>query len=267
MLNDGYPVPRELVDALGPAPPPAGPLTVLPDTGLVRAVAGGWHLLADGGAPCPPGLPAHAHADTLGCLVHVDGAPLLVDTGTSTYEPGAVRDHERSTAAHSTAEVDGTDSTEVWGAFRAGRRARVRGLAAFADASGVTCAAAHDGFRWLPGQPVHHRRWSLTGTGLRVDDRIAGLGRHAVVIRWHLAPGCTVRVTGDRAVVTGPAGRFEATVTGTAPVRLTAEPAQVAMGFGVTTDAPVLACRADGALPVEIITAWTRTDADTKGAA
>ena len=134
LLNDGYPVDRELLAALRPAPAPApetpdGRLLVLPATGLVRAVAGGWHLLADVGPPCPPSLPAHAHADTFGCLVHVDQAPLLIDTGTSTYEPGPVRRHERSTAAHNTVQVDGADSTEVWGVFRAGRRARVSGLA------------------------------------------------------------------------------------------------------------------------------------------
>jgi len=258
MLNDGYPVTHDLVAALRPAPPADGPLLVLPDTGLVRAVAGGWHLLADVGAPCPDGLPAHAHADTLGCLVYVAGVPLLVDTGTSTYAPGPVRDYERSTAAHSTAEVDGTDSTEVWGAFRAGRRARVRGLVAFADESGVTCAAAHDGFRRLRGRPVHHRRWSLTGSGLRVDDVIAGRGRHAVAIRWHLAPGCAVQVTGSGAVVTGPAGQFQVTVTGTGPVTVAAESGQVAAGFGVTTEAPVLTCRADALLPVEITTVWNR---------
>ena len=47
------------------------------DTGLVRAVAGDWHLLADVGSPCPPSLSAHAHADTFGCSVHVDSVPLL----------------------------------------------------------------------------------------------------------------------------------------------------------------------------------------------
>ncbi len=259
MLNDGYPVPRDLVAALRPALSADGPLLVLPDTGLVRAVAGGWHLLADVGAPCPAGLPAHAHADTLGCLVHVDGAPLLVDTGTSTYEPGPVRDYERSTAAHSTAEVDGTDSTEVWGAFRAGRRARVRDLAAFADESGVTCSAAHDGFRWLPGRPVHHRRWSLTGSGLRVDDLIAGRGRHLVAIRWHLAPGCAVQVTGGRAVVTSAAGQFQVTASASGPVAMVAESGQVAAGFGVTADAPVLTCRTGAVLPATITTVWRRT--------
>ena len=84
-------------------------------------------MLADVGLPCPRELPAHAHADSLGCVAYVDGAPLLVDTGTSGYAPGPARDRERSTAAHNTVELDGTDSTEVWGAFRAGRRARVHG--------------------------------------------------------------------------------------------------------------------------------------------
>ena len=136
LLNDGYPVDRELIAALQPGPAPEGPLFVLPDTGLVRAAADGWHLLADVGPPCPPSLPAHAHADTFGCLVHVDGVPLLIDTGTSTYEPGPVRRYERSTAAHSTVQLDGADSTEVWGVFRAGRRARVSGLSARADSAG-----------------------------------------------------------------------------------------------------------------------------------
>ena len=172
---------------------------MLPETGLVRAVAGGWHLLADVGPPCPPSLPAHAHADTFGCLLHVDKVPLLVDTGTSTYEPGPVRRYERSTAAHSTVQVDGADSTEVWGVFRAGRRARVSGLAVHAeDASGITCEAVHDGFRGLRGRPVHHRRWSLTSDGLRIEDTVTGRGRHEIVIRWQLAawlggPGCRRR--------------------------------------------------------------------------
>ena len=166
LLNDGFPVSAELLAALRPAAPPAAPLQVLPDTGLARAAAGGWHLLADVGPPCPRELPAHAHADTLGCLVHVDSEPLLVDTGTSTYAPGPVRDHERSTAAHNTVEVDGRDSTEVWGAFRAGRRARVRGVSADAGASTgvVTIEAPTTATGSLPGRPLHHRRWRCART-------------------------------------------------------------------------------------------------------
>jgi hypothetical protein len=224
----------------------------------VRAVAGGWHLLADVGPPCPPSLPAHAHADTLGCLVHVDKVPLIADTGTSTYEPGPVRRYERSTAAHSTMEVDGEDSTEVWGVFRAGRRARVSGLAVHTGPSGITCEAIHDGFRFLPGRPLHRRRWSLTGDELQVEDLITGRGRHEVVIRWQLAAGTAVRAAGSMAHVTSPAGAFSVTIAATAPVCLATETRPIAAGFGSTIDASVLTCRINAPLPVRATTVWSR---------
>ena len=270
LLNDGFPVDRELLAVLRPAPAPVpgtpdGRLLLLPATGLVRAVAGGWHLLADVGPPCPPSLPAHAHADTLGCLVHVDRVPLLVDTGTSTYEPGPVRRRERSTAAHNTVQVDGADSTEVWGAFRAGRRARVSGLAVRASSSAITFEATHDGFRRQPGRPRHHRRWWLTGNGLRVDDVVAGWGRHEIVIRWQLAPGWVARVADGAALVMSPAGAFSAVVAASHPASLTAGIRPVAAGFGSTVDAPVLSCRIDADLPVRVSTVWTRVGSRAEG--
>jgi uncharacterized heparinase superfamily protein len=258
LLNDGYPVNRDLIAALRPGQEPEEPLLVLPDTGLVRMAAGGWHLLADVGPPCPRSLPAHAHADTFGCLVHVEGVPLLADTGTSTYEPGPVRGYERSTAAHSTVQVDGADSTEVWGTFRAGRRARVSELAAEANRVGIRCEAVHDGFRHRPGRPRHRRRWTLAAGGLLVEDGVTGRGRHEVVVRWQLAPDWSVRVAGDTAHLYGPAGAFTATVTATVPVLLAAASRPVAAGFGVRADAPVLTCRADAPLPVLITTTWSR---------
>ena len=49
------------------------------------------------------------------------------------------------------------DQTEVWGAFRAGRRARAT-LEHARDADGtVMVTASHDGYRHLPGAPVHRR--------------------------------------------------------------------------------------------------------------
>jgi uncharacterized heparinase superfamily protein len=264
LLNDGYPVDREFIAALRPGPIPDSPL-LLPATGLVRAVAGGWHLLADVGAPCPPSLPAHAHADTFGCLVHVDEVPLLVDTGTSTYEPGPVRRYERSTAAHSTVQVDAADSTEVWGVFRAGRRARVSGVAVHADDARITCEAVHDGFRGLRGRPLHHRRWSLSKDGLQVEDLVTGRGRHEIVIRWQLATGTTVQVADRSALVTGPAGDFSVTVVATAPVRLAAETRAVAAGFTSTAVAPVLTCRLDARLAVGVTTVWNRARGSAVG--
>ena len=259
LLNDGYPVNPELISALRPALPPADPLLILPDTGLIRAAAGSWRLLVDVGAPCPEELPAHAHADTLTCLVQVCGVPLLVDTGTSTYAPGPVRAYERSTSAHNTLEMDSTDSTEVWGAFRAGRRARVTDLATRTAHGGVLAIeAAHDGYRHLPGRPIHRRRWMLTEAGLRVEDYVTGRGRHALVLRWHLAPGSGLRLAGAGALVTTPAGEFRVIVSATGPISLAAETGQVAAGFYRTVEAPVLACRVEVVLPVQISTNWQR---------
>jgi uncharacterized heparinase superfamily protein len=263
LLNDGYPVDHELIAALRPGRPPARPLLVLPDTGLVRAVAGGWHLLADVGPPCPRSLPAHAHADTLSCLLHVDGVPVLTDTGTSTYEPGPVRRYERSTAAHNTVEVDGADSTEVWGTFRAGRRARVSGVAARAEEPGVTCEAVHDGFRHLPGRPRHRREWSLASDGLRVDDLITGHGRHDIAIRWHLAAGSAAWLHNGAARVSTPAGGFLVSVRASQPPLLTVETRPVATGLCATADAPVLTCRMSVALPASVTTTWSRVRDDS----
>lgn len=258
LLNDGFPVPPALPGLLRPAPAPQSPLVVLRDTGLVRAVTGDWHLLADVGPPCPPGLPAHAHADTLGCVLHVAGEPLLTDTGTSSYEPGPARRYERSTAAHSTVELDGADSTEVWAAFRAARLARVSRLAAQTSAAGVTFSAAHDGYRRLPGRPRHTRRWSLTSTGLQVDDLVTGRGRHQAAARWQLPPGSQVQIAGSSAHVRAPAGRFTVRVRGTVPVTLTAETRPVATGFDATADAPALTCRFGADLPVRVTTALSQ---------
>lgn len=265
LLNDGYPVPGATVAALRPDPPPGAPLVTLPDTGLIRATTGDWHLIADVGTPCPDELPAHAHADTLGFLLHVERTPLLVDTATSTYAAGPVRSYERSTAAHNTAEIDGTDSTEVWGAFRAGRRARVHDQVASGGAKRVVAQAAHDGYRRLPGRPVHRRRWTLTSAGLQVDDEVTGARRHQVVIRWHLAPGTAVRLRAGGAVVSTPAGDFPVSISASDRARLSVEPGTVATGFCATTVAPVLTCKIDAGLPVRVSTCWHRAPGGTAG--
>jgi len=265
LLNDGYPVPGPLVAALRPAPAPARPLLTLADTGLIRAVAGDWHLLADVGAPCPDELPAHAHADTLGCLLHVGGEPVLVDTGTSTYAAGPARGYERSTAAHNTVEIDGADSTEVWGAFRAGRRARVYGQASRAADGSLTARAAHDGYRHLRGRPCHRRRWSLTGSGLEVDDKVTGTGRHEVAVRWHLPPGARVRLVPGGAAVWTTAGELTVGITGSEPLSLEVQAAPVATGFLRTAAAPVLTCRLSANLPIRLSTTWRRASSDLPG--
>ena len=204
---------------------------------------GGWHLLADVGAPCPRELPAHAHADTLSCLVHVDGEPLLVDTGTSTYAPGPVRatsgQPRRTTPWKWTARLDrGLGSVpgrppgpghRAVGLHRARRdgdgRGRPRRL------PGPARPAA-------PPPPVDAARRRAAGRG-----HVTGRGRHAHRLRWHLAPGAGCGWSRRGALVTTAAGEFRVTVTATGPIALTAEPAAGRRRVRPHLGAPVLVCR------------------------
>jgi uncharacterized heparinase superfamily protein len=208
LLNDGFPVPAEVVTALCPGPAAPDGLTLLPDSGLAVARRGATFLLADVGLPCPDDLPAHAHADTLGFLLHSARGPLVAERFTTTYAAGDRRDQERGTAAHSTVQVDGEDSTEVWGGFRAGRRARPRLEKALDDGVRIVVRASHDGYRHLPGSPRHRRTWEITAGTVRIVDTLDGGGDHAVEVRLHVTPAAVVRceiggfeeIDSDRAV-------------------------------------------------------------------
>lgn len=210
LFNDCTRVGPELLALLDPAPAPPGEqrLTVLQPSGyaVVRTANGRIHLVADIGPPCPPELPAHAQADCLSFELSVDGKRLVVDTGTSTYRPGPRRDYERSTAAHSTVEIDGQNQTEVWGAFRAARRATPRLETATDEGPGqpVTVTASHDGYERLPGSPRHRRTWRISDHQVEIIDRINGRGTHTSVARLILAPGTHVRPVGENSYRAGP---------------------------------------------------------------
>jgi hypothetical protein len=101
-------------------PEPSPGVTVFEETGYVFVNDGDLWLAFDCGPPSPPFLPAHAHADGLSVQLWWKGRPVVVDGGTSTYEPGAQRTWERSVWAHSTVAIGGSDQFVTWGAFRAG---------------------------------------------------------------------------------------------------------------------------------------------------
>jgi uncharacterized heparinase superfamily protein len=179
MFNDATPVGARRIAALTPAAPPMGPLIALGASGyVVLRPDSRTQVICDVGDPCPPDLPAHAHADCLSFEMWLDGTKTVVDTATSTYEPGPQRDYERSTAAHSTVQVDGEDQTEVWGAFRAARLARATLENVAIEGTSIVVVASHDGYRRLPGSPLHRRRWLAAPGSLAVSDIIAGKESH-----------------------------------------------------------------------------------------
>lgn len=175
--------------------PPFPALVHLDPSGYVRIDRGPMSALLDVAAIGPDYLPGHAHADTLSFELSLGPRRVIVNGGTSQYGDGAERQRERSTAAHSTVEVAGENSSEVWAGFRVGRRARPIGLAVRAEGPGpweISCG--HTGYQHLPGRPEHRRTWQFTDSTLLVEDRVSAAGL-AAVARFILAPGVTVRAS------------------------------------------------------------------------
>jgi uncharacterized heparinase superfamily protein len=159
---------------------PLGALEALPDSGYVRLENRRAIVLCDVAAVGPDYLPAHAHADTLSFELSVDGERVVVNGGTSTYEAGPERDRQRGTAAHSTIEVDGVNSSDVWAGFRVARRARAFDVWSGLSPAGPWVEGAHDGYQHRPGRVVHRRHWALEDAGLTVTDHLEGAFRRAV---------------------------------------------------------------------------------------
>jgi uncharacterized heparinase superfamily protein len=240
LFGDSAPIAPARLAALRLPAPPTDRLAVLAESGyIVARPRPGTTLIADVGAPCPDELPAHGQAGCLSFVLAVDGDLVLTDTGTSTYV-GERRAFERSTAAHSTVEVDGQDQSEVWGSFRVGRRARPTIHGATDDGATIVIDASHDGYRHLPGSPTHRRHWTLSAESMHISDRIEGEGHHSCVARWVSTP--QAHATADLLSTSGSVGAF-ATATAT-----------IATAFGQTEATVVGTYTTSGQLPLTIDT-------------
>jgi uncharacterized heparinase superfamily protein len=229
IFNDAALVGREKLAALGVRESVQPRITLLRSSGyIVVRPSSRLYAILDVGLPCPDSLPAHAHADCLSFELSFDGKRVIVDSGTSTYAPGWRREYERSTRAHNTLEIDGEDQTEVWGTFRAARRAHPCLEAVREEGDAVTVTAAHDGYERLAGRPRHRRTWLLQGNSISVEDEVTGRGIRTLTSRLFVAPGVTMQSEriGNNSVRLGP---FVATLDGAS---LEVNTAETAMQFG-----------------------------------
>ena len=148
-----------------------------------------WAAVFDAGAPGPSHQLGHAHADHLSFELWHKGEKVICDAGNATYSPGTERQYYRGTSAHSTVRVDERDSMELWGSFRVGRRpGRVRASTSGDGERRLDWYGEHDGYRHLPGRPVHRRWLRLTPGLVLVRDVLAGRGRHTLESFLHFHP-------------------------------------------------------------------------------
>jgi uncharacterized heparinase superfamily protein len=162
---------------------------LLPDTGWVFARERGHELLFDAGPLGPDEQPGHGHSDALAFELVWDRKPVVVDTGVSTYERGAVRAFERSARAHATVTVAGEGPDELWAAFRVGRRGRVFGSNPIVHGP---VRVLHGVLRAPRGWEHHRQLVWWPGRALVVVDRIENARTAEVVARLPLAPALSL---------------------------------------------------------------------------
>ncbi|MCG8992301.1 heparinase II/III family protein [Laribacter hongkongensis] len=166
---------------------------LLPDSGFARIENKDVVIMADIGSVGPDYLPGHAHAGTLSFELSLAGRRVLVNSGTSVYGNGVERQRQRGTAAHNTLRVDECDSSEVWSGFRVARRARTFDVR-YDD---VALSGRHDGYRRLPGKPIHYRQWTIVRNGVDIVDELAGSGPHLAELFFHIHPDWRPHLKGD----------------------------------------------------------------------
>lgn len=101
-----------------------------------------YELFIDVGNIGPDYQPGHAHSDTFNFELMKEGVPIIVDTGTSTYEKNAKRQEERATSSHNTVKIGDKEQTQVWGGFRVAKRAKITYLTEKPN----HIKASHDGY-------------------------------------------------------------------------------------------------------------------------
>jgi len=195
----GYPALESYAERLGIVfARPDAPLVWLDASGYARVRRHRYLLFADLGALGPTYNPGHGHCDMLSFELVVDGARTVVDTGVSTYEANTRRLTERGTAAHNTVQINAMEQSDIWGAFRVGRRANISGVAVAENC----LEASHNGYR--RAGVIHHRRFIPRDDALVIEDNCIGAEVRATA-RLHVHPQIPVRREGAK-IVAGPIG-------------------------------------------------------------
>lgn len=128
-------------------------------------------LFCDVGDIGPDYLPGHAHADSLSFELSLDNQRIFVNSGTSSYAENADRFYQRSTEAHNTIVVNHENSSEVWGSFRVGRRAKISDVYVENNEDNYIIQGTHNGY-WHLGCILHKRSWSMLSKQLKIRDEV-----------------------------------------------------------------------------------------------
>jgi hypothetical protein len=176
-----------------------------PDAGTYILRQDDLYVLFNASGSGAKGRGSHGHNDALSIEVSACGTAFIVDPGTYVYTADLHERHLfRSTAYHSTVEIDGVEQNNIdeRSPFVIGNEARPQVLGWESGPGKDVVIAEHAGYERLP-QPVTHRRTVTFYKSERlwlVADDITGPGEHDLAFRFHLAPELETTVRSDGSI-------------------------------------------------------------------
>ena len=224
---------------------------------VMRDKSGEKYLIVDCGKICPDYLPPHAHCDTLSYELSIRNERIIVDSGVYEYTSGRWRDFYRSTRAHNTVVVDGLNQSDVWGSFRAGRRANPLDLKWMVRKNITFFEGGHDGYLKKIGV-LHKRKIVFVDNDFwLIFDELDGIGTHIVEEYLHFHP--EIEVTCEDAIVAKKSKRHILQIIpfGKPETRILQGELEPIQGwyspeFGKKEPNPILLLRYEASLPVRI---------------
>ena len=155
------------------------------------------------------GVGSHAHNDALSFELARDAQPMVVDPGSYLYTADPVeRNRFRSTAFHSTLQIDGAEQNPISDAlFTMEDRRRAEALTWETGERGAVFSGRHHGYESLAQPVVHTRRLDLSSSSatLTITDTVTSPGEHDAQWTFPLAP-CSVQSRDGSVVAAFPSG-------------------------------------------------------------
>ena len=173
-----------------------------PDAGIYLMRSDDCYLCFNATGAGINGRGSHGHNDALSIEISARGRAFIVDPGTYVYTGDLKMRHVfRSTAYHSTVEIDGHEqnTTEVTAPFVIGNEAQPRVLEWQSNAEYDKVVAEHYGYRRLDS-PVTHRRtvtFDKKECSWLIDDEFFGEGEHEFTVFFHFNDGLQLDVQGE----------------------------------------------------------------------
>lgn len=140
-------------------------------------------------------IAAHGHADALSFILHVDGSPIFIDSGTYTYHTHREwREYFVGTIAHNTIRVNGKNQADLAGPTLWLNHYKNQILAVKNDSEMQIekVIASHDGYKKQGVTPIREIEFNRKKEEFLITDILTGTGDFSIEIPFHIHPSVMI---------------------------------------------------------------------------